>query len=182
MRWYSSIETVHLLPEAVKRAQHFAEKVVVTTDYSDCNQVVLQKIKNDHFISKLGEEAARIVLSKYAKVSLPDYSIYPASQKSWAKDLVANGYGIAVKTQKSSVAKKYTLSWTFQCGEHRKDVILQQPYAWVIFVEYDDLNPHTCRVFPPFQIKELRFGEPLKSYLKGHKKVVYASSLPIIKS
>ncbi len=88
MRWYSTIETVHLLPEAVKRAQHFAEKVVVTTDYSDCNQVEIEKIKNDHFISKLGEEAARIVLSKFAKVSLPDYNIYPAFQKSCAKTLL----------------------------------------------------------------------------------------------
>jgi len=34
-------------------------------------------------------------------------------------------------------------------------------------------------VYPLFQIKELVFGEPMLAKLKGHKKVVYANTLPL---
>ncbi len=75
------------------------------------------------------------------------------------------------------MANKYGLSWTFQSGSLRKDSIIDKHDAWVVFVEYDDTKPHNCKVLPPFQIKELIFGEPKLSYLKDSKKIVYADTL-----
>lgn len=179
MKFYSKIFKVCLPAPLALKAREFADRVVVTTDYSDSNQVSKQKITEDHFVSKLGEESARIVLSKYATVTGPDYTIYPAYEKSWSEDLFVDSVGVAVKTQKRSVAARFELSWTFQCGVARRDVILDRPFAWVVFVVYDDLNPYNCYVFPPYQVNELTFGEPKIWKLKGHKKVVYAKDLPL---
>lgn len=162
----------------MQRADAFASAVNGTTDYSDSNQSSKSKIKKDHFISKLGEEAAYAVLKKFVTVSLPDYAVYIGLEKSWAHDLFIAGDGIAVKTQSRSSARLYGLSWTFQCGPQRRDTILDQPEAWVLLVAYDDAAPHTCYVYPPYQIKELDFDEPRLEKLKGCKKVVYATSLP----
>ena len=177
-RPYSNIILVDLPAEAVKRAGDFASNVIATVNYADSNQTQKLKIKEDHFVSKLGEEAARIVLSHYGNVKGPDYSIYQAKEKSWESDLFIENKGIAVKTQKRTNANRYTLSWTFQAGAFRYDPILNISNAWIIFVEYDDTNPHHCYVYPPYQMKELTLGEPKLSYLKGSKKVVYASTLP----
>ena len=168
---------VHLGREAVIKAWEFANKVKITTDYSDCNQTLIKKIMDDHFVSKLGEEACKMVFCKFGEVKGPDYTIYTASQKSWDDDLFINGTGFAVKTQRHTAALKYTLSWTFQAGEKRKDSIFENPEAWVVFVEYDDLHPYNCYVYPPYQIKNLEFKEPKLKYLKEHKKVVYADTL-----
>jgi hypothetical protein len=90
-----------------------------------------------------------------------------------------DGLGLAVKTQATSLARKFGLSWTFQAGTYRKDPILNNPNAWVCFVEFNETT-RQCRVFPPYQIKELTFGEPKLEKLRGSKKVVYAESLPAI--
>jgi hypothetical protein len=177
MKYYNKIKTTELDFTIIEKARKFAQDVYSTTNYSDSNQFSNQKIMNDHFISKIGEEAAKKVLGTYALVDGPDYNIYDVKQKSWSDDLYINKIGIAVKTQKRSAALKYSLSWTFQSGIHRRDTVLDKPNAWVVFVEYDDLHPHICYVYPPFQIKELKFGEPMLDHLKGHKKVVYATSL-----
>lgn len=158
-------------------AWDFAGKVTETTNYSDSNQSLLKKIKDDHFVSKLGEEAAKIVLSEFGVVKGPDYMIYEAKQKSWDDDLFVNNIGFAIKTQRRTAAKKYSLSWTFQSGTMRKDSILQRPLAWVIFVEYDDTQPYNCHVYPPYQINNLIFDVPKLAHLRGHKKVVYAETL-----
>jgi hypothetical protein len=54
-------QTVRLSPEAVSRAKVFAEVVTETVNYRDSNQIKKRKISDDHFVSKLGEEAVRCV-------------------------------------------------------------------------------------------------------------------------
>ncbi len=165
---------------AVKRAWEFANKVVTTVNYTDSNQHQTKKIIDDHFISKLGEEACKIILQQYAEVKGPDYTIYDAPQKSWSDDLLINNIGVAVKTQRRTNARKYTLSWTFQSAKTRRDIILDKPDAWIVFVEYDDMHPYNCYIFPPYQVTELTFNEPKLQYLKQSKKVIYAAELPVI--
>jgi len=177
LKFYSDIRQVNLEKDAVLKAWDFANEVTATTSYSDSNQSQIKKIKDDHFVSKLGEEACKIVLSEFGYVKGPDYSIYPANQKSWDDDLFINDIGFAVKTQRRTAARKYSLSWTFQSGKTRSDSILENPEAWVIFVEYDDFHPYNCCVYPPYQIKSLSFKEPKLQHLKAHKKVVYAETL-----
>ena len=173
MKFYTSIMQVPISQEMKERAWKFAKEVTPTTDYSDANQQLFSKIRNDHFISKIGEEAVKQVLQNFAKVEGPDYKIYKGKEKSWQDDLFVNGVGLAVKTQKQSAANKYGLSWTFQCSPTRKDVILEKPEAWVVFVLLDDVSAtKTCMVYPPYQIKELNFDGPILPHLKGHKKVV----------
>lgn len=181
MKFYSSIQQVSVSIDAVKSAWAFAKKVSFTTDYSDSNQKKFLKIRDDHFVSKLGEEACKIVLNEFADVAGPDYKIYYGKEKSWEEDLFINGIGLAVKTQRRTNAQKYSLSWVFQAGNERRDIILNKPEAWVVFVEYDDTPPcnYRCNVYPPFQIKELQFEEPKLEHLKASKKVVYARSLNI---
>lgn len=118
-----------------------------------------------------------MVMCNFGVVVGPDYTIYPARQKSWQEDLLVNGIALAVKTQKQSMANRFGLSWTFQAGSSRYDTILNKPAAWVAFVKFDDLSGNTCFVYPPRQIKDLLFEEPKLDKLKGHKKVVYATSL-----
>jgi hypothetical protein len=183
MRHFSTIQTIILSPELLVKARDFAKKVTPTigspgSGYRDTNQFDLQKIENDHLVSKAGEEAVRIVFEKLGRqVKGPDYGIYEGKRKSWDSDLYVDGLGLAVKTQSTALSKRFGLSWTFQAGSWRRDPILTQPEAWVCFVEF---NPPTrqCRVFPPYQIKELTFGEPKLEKLKGSKKVVYVESLP----
>lgn len=184
MKWlHENIVKVNVDIPAIKRAHEFALKVTPTVNYKDSNQNKFDKIKDDHFVSKIGEEAAKIVLSAYGKVTGPDYTIYNGKTKSWDDDLFINNIGIAVKTQRRTNALKYGLSWTFQSGDVRKDSILYKPDAWAIFVEYDDTdpknNPYCCHVYPPFQIKQLTFKEPKLPQLKNSKKVVYADTLPL---
>lgn len=179
MKFYSTIQEVNLDTAIIEQARKFANDVVTTIDYADSNQTSLKKIQFDHFISKLGEEAVAIVLSEYTKVEGPDYTIYAAKEKSWKSDLRIGDTGVAVKTQARSSANKYTLSWVFQCSEKRRDTILHAPDDWVFFVECNDLDRYHCYVYPPFQIKQLVFKEPQKSYLRGRKKVVYAATLPL---
>jgi len=181
MKFYHVIQQVIIEDVLIQKAKAFAAQVTATTNYADSNQLSAIKITNDHFISKIGEEAAKKVLSKYAPVSGPDYTIYHGKAKSWDDDLYVNNIGLAVKTQKRSMAQKFGLSWTFQSGPARCDVILKKPDAWVVFVAYDDIKGNVCYVYPPFQMKELTLGEPVLDKLKGYKKVAYANTLPLHK-
>lgn len=178
MQYFNTIQQVAINHLTIQRAKNFARQVAITTNYADTNQLSAIKITNDHFISKIGEEAARLVLSSYAPVTGPDYAIYHGKAKSWNDDLYINGTGLAVKTQKRSMAQKFGLSWTFQAGPTRSDIILKNPEAWVVFVEYDDFAGDICYVYPPLQMKTLTLAEPVLDKLKGFKKVVYATSLP----
>jgi len=185
MRYFGNVQTIMIDTNLVVKAKNFAKQVTPTIGsagggYRDTNQFNLQKIENDHFVSKIGEEAVRIVFEQCSqKVEGPDYQIYAGKQKSWDSDLYVDGLGLAVKTQATSLAKKFGLSWTFQTGTYRKDPILNNSNAWVCFVEFNETT-RQCRVYPPYQIKELTFGEPKLEKLRGSKKVVYAESLPAI--
>jgi hypothetical protein len=183
MRFFTTVQVAALSAELVVKARDFARQVTPTIGspgggYRDTNQFDLRKIKNDHFVSKVGEEAVRVVFEKLGRqVQGPDYRVYEGKQKSWDSDLYVDGLGLAVKTQSVSLSKKFGLSWTFQSGAYRRDPILNTPDAWVCFVEFNE-PIRQCRVFPPYQIRELTFGEPKLEKLKGSKKVVYAGSLP----
>jgi len=181
MQYFQTIQQVIIEDNIIQKAKNFAAQVTATTNYADANQFSTTKISNDHFISKIGEEAVKQVLGKYATVVGPDYTIYPGKMKSWADDLYVNGTGLAVKTQSRTMAQQFGLSWTFQAGPNRCDIILKKPDAWVAFAAYDDIKGNVCYVYPPFQMKELILGEPVLQKLKGFKKVVYAKTLPLHK-
>ena len=181
MRLFIHPKRIKIPVAIVSKAEKFAEQVISTVDYSDSNQQNIDKIRQDHFISKIGEEAACAVFRHYAHfVSQPDYHIYRRQQKSWDADIQVNGVEVAVKTQRKTQAQKYGLSWTFQAAPYRKDPILQQPDQWVCFVACDDLGvepSYDCTVYPPQQIGELMFKDPILAHLKGKKLVVYADDL-----
>jgi hypothetical protein len=176
---FKTVRKIILDGATVSKAKQFADAVTVTVDYKDSNQSNREKIRDDHFISKLGEEAVKKVMEERGdKVIGPDYTIYDPEKKSWSCDLFVNDVKVAVKTQKKSTANKYGLSWTFQFSSVRKDPILDNPAAWICFVECDDTDKdYSCNVFPPRKMKSLLMKEPKLPHLKGKKKVVYAEDL-----
>ena len=179
MTTFRKPQLVHLPPEAVSRARAFAARVTDTVNYCDSHQTELPKISDDHFVSKLGEEAVRLVFeARQCKVKGPDYSIYPGSEKSWTADLRINELEVAVKTQRRSAASRYRLSWTFQDSPRRRDPILSRPEAWVCLVVYEDLEKgYACLVYPLRKIKQLIFEAPRLSKLAGKKQAVYLETL-----
>lgn len=179
MPTFRTPQIVQLAGEAVSRAQIFADAVTSTVNYRDSNQTEIQKIRDDHFVSKLGEEAVRTVfVARACIVEGPDYAIYDAKQKSWAADLRVNSLDVAVKTQRRSAANRYGLSWTFQDSPERRDPILETPEAWVAFVVFEDAGPgFECIVYPLLKVRNLIFDPPLLPHLVGKKKVVYLERL-----
>ena len=181
MKEFYKKQVVYLPRATIEKAKKFASDVIDTVNYEDSNQINRTKIKDDHFISKLGEEAVKKVFENLGKsVNGPDYTIYSQKQKSWAADLRVEGKDLAVKTMKKSAASKYGLSWTFQSSSFRRDSILDKPNAWVVFVEVDDTDPaKPCTVYSPCQMKELTLKDPVLQHLKGKKLVAYAKDLPL---
>lgn len=179
MPTFQNPQVVQIPDEAVERASAFAKSVTDTVNYRDSNQTVLEKIRDDHFVSKLGEEAVRILFEgRDCKVEGPDYGVYEAKQKSWAADLKINDLEVAVKTQRRSAAKRYGLSWTFQDSPERRDPILDMPDAWVCLVVFEDLKGDAeCLVYPLRRIKQLIFEAPRLSKLIGKKQAVYLETL-----
>jgi hypothetical protein len=179
MSTFRTPQTIHLPPETVARASAFADAVTDTVDYRDSNQSRRQKIRDDHFVSKLGEEAVRIVFeARKCTVEGPDYEIYQGKQKSWVADLKVNALEVAVKTQRRSAANRYGLSWTFQDSPKRRDPILSMPEAWVCLVVYEDLkSDFECLVYPLRKIKQLIFEAPRLRQLAGKKQAVYLETL-----
>lgn len=179
MSTFRSPQTVHLSPDAISRAQAFAAAVTDTVNYRDSHQTRKQKIGDDHFVSKLGEEAVCAVFqARNCVVHGPDYSIYESKKKSWAADLKINDLEVAVKTQRRSAAKRYGLSWTFQDSPERRDPILSISDAWVCLVVYEDLKPGCeCLVYPLRRIKQLIFEPPRLPKLIGKKQAVYLETL-----
>ncbi len=172
-------QVVHLPPEAVARAAAFADAVTETVDYRDSSQTLKKKIRDDHFVSKLGEEAVRLVFAaRNCRVEGPDYAVYAGKRKSWAADLKINTLEVAVKTQRRSAARRYGLSWTFQDSPERRDPIFSVPEAWVCLVAYEDLQPdYECIVYPLRKIKQLIFEAPRLPRLVGKKQAVYLETL-----
>ncbi len=179
MPTFRTPQTIYVSPEAVARATAFAEAVINTVNYRDSNQTIKKKIRDDHFVSKLGEEAVRLVFeSRDCIVEGPDYSIYDSRQKSWAPDLRINSLDVAVKTQRRSAGNRYGLSWTFQDSPRRRDPILDMADAWVCLVVYEDLKLGCeCVVYPLLKIKQLIFEAPRLSKLVGKKQAVYLETL-----
>lgn len=179
MPTFKTPQVVYLTPEAVARAAAFAEAVLDTVNYRDSNQSVKKKIHDDHFVSKLGEEAVcQVFIARDCQVKGPDYTIYASRQKSWAADLRINTLDVAVKTQRRSAANRYGLSWTFQDSPRRHDPILDMENAWICLVVYEDLEPDLmCMVYPLRKIKQLIFEAPRVSRLVGKKQAVYLETL-----
>jgi hypothetical protein len=138
-----------------------------------------KKIHDDHFVSKLGEEAVRLVFEqRHCTVKGPDYTVYAGKQKSWAADLWINDLEVAVKTQRRSAANRYGLSWTFQDSRQRHDPILGMPEAWVCLVVYEDLKAtDECVVYPLRKVKQLIFEAPRLRRLLGKKQAIYLKTL-----
>ena len=179
MPTFRTPQIVRLSPGAVARAKAFAEAVIDTVNYRDSSQTRRQKILDDHFVSKLGEEAVKFVFeTRRCIVQGPDYIVYGSKQKSWAADLKINTLDVAVKTQRRSAANRYGLSWTFQDSPERRDPILSHPDAWVCLVVYEDRNPDfECVVFPLRKIKQLIFEKPRLRRLAEKKQAVYLETL-----
>jgi hypothetical protein len=179
MATFRTPQIVHLSPQAVARANAFANAVTDTVNYRDSIQTAKKKIYDDHFVSKLGEEAVHLVFEKRnCVIEGPDYTVYESKQKTWAADLRINSLDVAVKTQRRSAANRYGLSWTFQDSPKRRDPILAMPEAWVCLVLYEDLKPACeCVVYPLRMIKQLIFEAPRLRRLVGKKQAVYLETL-----
>ncbi|RPJ24404.1 MAG: hypothetical protein EHM33_17980 [Chloroflexi bacterium] len=179
MSTFRTPQIIHLPPEAVERARAFAEAVTETVNYRDSNQTLKEKIHDDHFVSKLGEEAVRLVFeARNCSVEGPDYAVYDGRQKSWAADLKINALEVAVKIQRRSAANRYGLSWTFQDSPERCDPVLSMPEAWVCLIVYEDLKPgFECLVYPLRKIKQLIFEAPRLDRLLGKKQAIYLETL-----
>jgi hypothetical protein len=182
MKFFDKSQLVSTSPAIIEKAKEFTNQVIGTVDYSDSQQSNKQKVWHDHFISKIGEEAVYKIYTQFTdNITKPDYKIYHGKNKNWDADIKVNNVDLAVKTQTKSSADKFGLSWTFQWGLHRKDIILDQPDSWVCFVKCDDTNSrYNCIVYPAMQIKYIIFGEPKIARLRGEKKVVYAKDNNII--
>jgi hypothetical protein len=179
MSTFRAPQTVRLPPKAVSRANVFADAVIDTVNYHDSNQSRKPKIRDDHFVSKLGEEAVRLVFEeRNCLMEGPDYTIYDTKQKSWVADLKVNALDVAVKTQRRSAANRYGLSWTFQDSPKRHDPILSMPEAWICLVVFEDLKPEfECVVYPLRKIRQLIFEAPRLKRLIGKKQAVYLETL-----
>jgi hypothetical protein len=179
MATFREPQVIHIPTEAVERATAFASAVVSTVNYRDSDQTVKQKIQDDHFVSKLGEEAVKLVFeARDCTIMGPDYKVYTGKGKSWETDLKINNLDVAVKTQRRSAAKRYGLSWTFQDSPERRDPVLDMPEAWVCLVVYEDLKEgHECMVYPLRKIKQLIFEAPRLHKLVGKKQAVYLETL-----
>jgi hypothetical protein len=179
MTTFKTPQTILIPSEVSKRALEFAHAVTETVNYRDSNQSVKEKIRDDHFVSKLGEEAVRILFQgRECSVDGPDYGVYEAKRKSWAADLKINGLDVAVKTQRRSAANRYGLSWTFQDSPERRDPILDMADAWVCLVVFEDLKAETeCLMYPLRKIKQLIFEAPRLAKLVGKKQAVYLETL-----
>lgn len=179
MPTFRTPQVVRLSTEAVTRATAFAAAVTDTVNYRDSDQAIKKKIHDDHFVSKLGEEAVcQVFIARNCEVKGPDYTIYRSKQKSWAADLKVNALDVAVKTQRRSAGNRYGLSWTFQDSPKRRDPILDVENAWVCLVVYEDLKPdYECIVYPLRKIKQLIFEAPRLSKLAGKKQAVYLETL-----
>ncbi|HSZ86861.1 MAG TPA: hypothetical protein VK787_12585 [Puia sp.] len=180
MKCFNQIQIIIPGKIIIDKAKQFAVDVIDTINYEDSNQFNKEKIKQDHFVSKLDEEAVKQAFEKFGKsVNGPDYTIYQQKEKSWKEDLYVDDFALAVKKQKKSAAIRYGLSWTFQSSSFRRDPILDKKDAWICFVECDDTdNSFSCAVYPPFQTKELILKDPVLPHLKGKKLVAYKNDLP----
>lgn len=169
---------INLTDSEKEKAMKFAEQVVDTTDYSDTDQTSRNKVKTDHYCSKLSEQAVYKHYKNLGEsITEPDYTIYDKDHKSFTCDLVLNNTKLAIKTQKKSDADRYGLSWVFNLST-RKDPMLKNPKQWIVFTECIDTDGSwDIIIYPPKQVKNIVFKEPFKENLKNKKRVVYAKDI-----
>ncbi len=168
----------------IKKCENFAEKTMENfkDNYNDRNQSIHDKIKQDFFIGKIGESC---VVTAYERLGIEVFNTkgekganYDIGSNAWGRnDLIINSTRYRVKSQPTSQAKRYGLSWTFNLNP--RDPILDNPEGNVIFVEVDDIYRNLgCDIYPPYKIKELKFTEPKREALLGKKTIVLAENIP----
>ena len=169
----------------INKCKEFSEKVISTTNYSDSNQNDKTKEMLDHLVGKIGEYGAYYYLKSIGiNTSEPDCNVY--EKKSWEEDLKSNDKSYGVKTQSYSMAmnlsKKFdmnlskVISWTFQCGEKRKDTVFNKRDNNMLFTLYvkkfkSDID--RVLVFPIKEIGDIVFKESLMEHVKNSKKIAY---------
>lgn len=168
---------VHISDKHSEKVMDFAEKVSLTTNYSDCGQNDYRLKVYQHYIGKMGELATFLYLRKGYEINEPDFKIYHGKDKSWDSDLKVGKVHISIKTQDISSAKRFGLSWTFQhINGGRSDASIKSE-TLVIPTLYDNSYYDKTRIvlFPSIDIRDVVFGEPKKESLKGKKLVMYAN-------
>lgn len=167
---------VYISKKHSKKVMRFAEKVSMTTDYSDCGQNNFNIKVYQHYVGKLGELAVYLYLKDEHDITEPDFKIYKAKDKSWDSDLKVEDKCLSIKSQDIKSAKKFGLSWTFQhIKGGRSDSSIKKNII-VIPTLYDNTYYNDLRIiiFPSIKINDVKFGEPKKQTLKGKKIVMYA--------
>lgn len=119
---------INIKKQWIEKAAEFAEKSIGTNIgiYAKRNQFNPEKGKADNRNGKIGEIVAHsFLLPKFPDITTPDFEVYAAKNKSWAKDLSSTKANkvFGVKSQTIESAKKYGESWVFQnedAGVHGK--------------------------------------------------------------
>ncbi len=164
-----------------QKLKQFAENVSYTTNYIDCGQTN-HKIKvYQHFVGKLIEIAAYACFRKnnLAPNIFPDFNIYKGENKNWDADLYIGTNKVSVKGQDVTSARQFGLSWTFQdIKKGRSDRALYNTEEVIVPGLYcnniDDKQTLHTIIFPPIKMKNAKFDNPVKHFLYGKKKVLYA--------
>lgn len=162
----------------------FAKKCYETNkdEYSRRNQsnsdIVIHQIAQGKYAEFL---ATHYLTEKgYSILNPPDLKIYPASEKSFAEDILAEKnekeYRIHVKSISHESAEKYGTSWLFQ----KKDPLIKNPTTddYMLFIRLGEQNDDCkdiCMVAAGNVIPFLK--EPRLDYLKDNKVAVYLDDL-----
>jgi hypothetical protein len=173
--------------EEVDACKLFSE-AVDTSHYSKRGQNNDQKRQKDALIGKLGEVATYHSLKdKIHGLTIPDFKIYSAKEKSWDFDLKGQEVNVHVKTQDVEQGEKYGVSWIFQYGngknQHYDKEIFDKltPNQYVVFVSLslkDNLAIIRAILKLEFLHERKLFGLPKLEFLqKENKKAVYLKDI-----
>lgn len=117
------MEKIIISEEIVNKAMKFAEDCVgsnkdkYASRGQNSNSQIQYNIKN----GKIGEELVYQWLSKKYKISLPDYTIFDKSEKSYDSDLKGENIRISCKAQNINENLSFSESWVFQNGKNDYD-------------------------------------------------------------
>lgn len=172
--------------EDLNQCIEFANQSVSTSvdKYSKRNQFDTAKIREDIIFGKLGEVYAhKFLIGKLPTLSLPDFKIYEAKDKSWDTDLTDNsGVRISVKTQNLLSKISFGESWVFQYNNGKtfdSDTEVFHSIDDKHFACFMAIN-YAARTIEPkavisidFLKKNSLFKEMKKTNLIGNKVAVY---------
>ncbi len=173
--------------EELDACKLFSESVD-TSYYSSRFQFNEQKRQKDALIGKLGEVATYHSLKdKISNLTIPDFKIYSAKEKSWDFDLKGSEGNFHVKTQDVEQGEKYGVSWIFQYGngknQHYDKEIFDKvtPNQYVTFVSLS-LKDNFAIIRAILKLEFLHerklFGLPKLEHLqKANKKAVYLKDI-----